>query len=157
MEREISAGGVVVRKMRGRWWLAAIEPRGRTQDRPGKKKAVRALPKGLVDPGEHPEQTAVREVREEAGVVARVVRKLGDIKYVYVRTYAGGERVFKIVSFYLLRYRSGRLGDIAPEMQHEVSRAVWLPLEEAPRRLSYKGERDMAAAALASLRTGATP
>ena len=138
MMREFSAGGVTVRRMRGRWWVAAIEPR---KDQPGK--AVIALPKGLLDAGEKSEQTALREVREETGVDARLVSKLGDIKYVYVRSWGDGARVFKIVSFYLLLYRSGRLGDIQPEMRHEVRRALWLPLEEAPQRLSYRGERDM--------------
>lgn len=145
MTREFSAGGVVVRQMRGRWWLAAIEPAGRSESG---KKAVLALPKGLVDPGEGPEQTALREVREETGVEAALVGKLGDIKYVYTRSWAGGERVFKVVSFYLLRYKSGEVGEIAPEMRIEVRCAEWIPLEDAPRRLAYKGEREMAAKAL---------
>ena len=146
MRREISAGGVVVRPMHGRWWLAAIEPQGRAGARADRD--VLALPKGLVDRGETPEQTAVREVREETGIKADLMHKLGDVKYFYVRSWAGGERVFKIVSFYLLRYRAGRLGDITPEMRREVSRAVWIRLEDAVRQLSYKGEQEMAAAAL---------
>jgi 8-oxo-dGTP pyrophosphatase MutT (NUDIX family) len=145
MTREFSAGGVVVRPMRGRWWLAAIEPAGRSSSG---KKTVWALPKGLVDAGEHPEQTALREVQEETGVEAALVGKLGDIKYVYTRSWAGGERVFKVVSFYLLRYVSGKLGEIAPEMHIEVGRVEWIPLEDAPRQLAYKGEREMAARAL---------
>jgi 8-oxo-dGTP pyrophosphatase MutT (NUDIX family) len=139
MMREFSAGGVTVRRMRGRWWVAAIEPR---RDEPSGK-AVRALPKGLVDAGEKPEQTALREVLEETGIRAQLVSKLGDIKYMYVRSWGDGARVFKIVSFYLLLCRSGRLGDIQPDMRHEVRRALWLPLEEASQRLSYRGERDM--------------
>jgi len=131
--------------MRGRWWLAAIEPAGRSSS---DKKTVLALPKGLVDAGERPEQTALREVREETGVEAALVGKLGDIKYVYTRSWAGGERVFKVVSFYLLRYESGKLGEIAPEMRVEVRRAEWIPLEEGLSRLAYKGEREMAAKAL---------
>jgi len=145
MTREFSAGGVVVRQMRGRWWLAAIEPAGRS---PSGGKTVLALPKGLVDAGETPEQTALREVREETGLETTLVGKLGDIKYVYTRSWAGGERVFKVVSFYLLRYGSGKLGEIGPEMRIEVRRAEWIPLDEAPRQLAYKGEREMAAKAL---------
>ncbi|MFZ3213718.1 MAG: NUDIX domain-containing protein [Terriglobales bacterium] len=145
MTREFSAGGVVVRQMRGRWWLAAIEPAGRS---PSAGKTIVALPKGLVDAGETPEQTALREVREETGIEARLVAKLGDIKYVYTRSWAGGERVFKVVSFFLLRYESGKLGEIAPEMRVEVCRAQWIPLDDAPRQLAYKGEREMAAKAL---------
>jgi len=137
--------------MRGGWHLAVIEPAGKSS-KPGPRgkpaKAVLALPKGLVDTGEKPEQTAVREVHEETGLRAELLAKLGDIKYVYVRSWGDGERVFKIVSFYLLRYVSGEIDEIAPAMREEVSRAEWIPLDEAPRLLSYKGERDMAKAAL---------
>ena len=145
MTREFSAGGVVVRQMRGRWWLAAIEPAGRSES---SRKTVWALPKGLVDAGERPEQTALREVREETGVDAALVGKLGDIKYVYTRSWAGSERVFKVVSFYLLRYESGKVGEIAPEMRIEVRRVEWIALEDAPHQLVYKGEREIAAKAL---------
>jgi 8-oxo-dGTP pyrophosphatase MutT (NUDIX family) len=136
--REFSAGGVVVRRLRGRWVLAAIRPSGKP---PG----TWALPKGLIDRGERADATALREVAEEVGVEAELVRKLGDVRYVYTRD---GRRVFKVVSFYLLRYRGGRLGAIAPEMRIEVAEARWLPLDEAPRLLAYRGEREMAEAAL---------
>jgi len=105
------------------------------------QKALFALPKGLVDPGEKPEQTAVREVREETGVHAIPIAKLADIKYVYVRTWSDQQRVFKIVSFYLLRYQSGQIDHIAPEMRIEVKRGLWLPLDEAEKKLSYSNER----------------
>ena len=136
----------MVRQMHGRWWLAAIEPAGRSESG---KKTVWALPKGLVDAGERPEQTALREVREETGVEAALVGKLGDIKYIYTRSWGDRERVFKVVSFYLLRYTSGKLGEIAREMRIEVRRAEWIPLEDARQQLAYKGEREMAAKALA--------
>jgi 8-oxo-dGTP diphosphatase len=126
--------------MRGRDYLAAIEPGGR----PG----VRALPKGIVDRGEDPVATALREVAEETGISATPVESLGHVRYVYTR---GGQRIFKIVTFYLMRYRSGRLGDIAPQMRHEVAACYWIPLEEAPRTLAYRGEREMADAALRRL------
>jgi len=152
--REISAGGVVVRHMRGGWYMAAIVPAGKgPRRRPGKRPTpgVLALPKGLVDKGEKPEQTAAREVHEETGIVAAIVRKLGDIKYVYVRSWGDGAKVFKVVSFYLLRYLSGEIGNISPAMRKEVSRALWIPLAQAGKRLSYKGEREMAAAAFAHI------
>ena len=82
-------------------------------------------------------------MEEETGLTAALVSKLADIKYVYVRTWGDQQRVFKIVSFYLLRYQSGRIDDVTAEMRIEVKRALWLPLEEASRKLSYKGERDM--------------
>jgi 8-oxo-dGTP pyrophosphatase MutT (NUDIX family) len=103
-----------------------------------------ALPKGLVDAGERPEQTAVREVHEETGLTAGQVAKLKDIRYIYVRSWGDGQRVYKQVSFYLLRYLSGKIGEITAEMRHEVRHAEWIPLEEAPRRLTYPGERDVA-------------
>jgi 8-oxo-dGTP pyrophosphatase MutT (NUDIX family) len=155
--REFSAGGIVVRKMRGRWYLAVIEPHmtrpRKTPAKSARKKStgpahIIALPKGAIDPGEKPEQTALREVEEETGVRAQLIRKLADIKYVYVRNWGDRARVFKIVSFYLLLYRAGKLGNIAPEMRIEVQRAFWLPLDEAPAKLSYKGEREMAERAL---------
>jgi 8-oxo-dGTP pyrophosphatase MutT (NUDIX family) len=137
MRREFSAGGVVLRRVRGEWRLAAI--------RPGGKDEVWALPKGLVGPGESPADTALREVAEETGIEGRLVEKLGDVRYVYTWS---GERVFKVVSFFLVRYVRGRLGDIPDRFRHEVAETRWLPLDEAPKLLSYKGEREMAAKAL---------
>jgi len=148
MVREISAGGVVVRQVAEGWEMAAIEPQKELPASTGgnktSQKVLFALPKGLVDAGEKPEQTAIREVLEETGLTATAVTKLGDIKYVYVRSWGDRQRVFKIVSFYLLRYRSGRIDEIAPEMRVEVKRAVWIPLEETARTLTYRGEQDMA-------------
>jgi 8-oxo-dGTP pyrophosphatase MutT (NUDIX family) len=147
MAREVSAGGVVLRRMKGGWWVAVIYPRRSNDDRvtraARRRGTILALPKGTVDPGERPEQTAVREIREEAGIDVERVSKLGDIRYIYVRSWGDRQRVFKVVSFYLFLYRSGRLGDVPANMQHEVEGAVWLPLEEAARRMSYRGERDM--------------
>ncbi len=127
-----------MRRMRGRWWLAAIRPAGK---RPG----VWALPKGRVDAGEGPAATAVREVAEETGLAGDLEGKLGDVRYVYTWE---GERIFKIVSFYLLRHRSGRIGNVPAEHRHEVAEVRWLPLDEAPRLLAYRGEKDMAERAL---------
>jgi 8-oxo-dGTP pyrophosphatase MutT (NUDIX family) len=152
MEREFSAGGVVVRRLAkgsatGDYEVAVIEPR-REDDA---AKPVLALPKGWIDPGEKPEQTACREVREEAGLDCEVVAKLGDIKYVYVRKFSDGARVFKVVSFYLLRYTAGQIGDISAEMRHEVRGARWLPLAGASRALAYPGEKETVAKAITYL------
>lgn len=120
-------------------------PKGAAQRKP---KAVICLPKGLVDPGEKPLDAALREVREETGITASPVTKLGDSKYVYVRSWGDGERVFKIVSFYLLRYESGRIDSLTEEMRVEVARATWVKLEDAPKLLAYSGEKQMARKAL---------
>ena len=146
MRREFSAGGVVVRRMRGRWWVALVRPR-REHHRP----QVWALPKGIIDEGERGLETAIREVYEETGLRARGDRKLGDVRYVYTWE---GERVFKVVSFFLLHATGGRIGDLPPGMEIEVAEARWIPLEDAPTVLSYGGERQMAARAAEVLAEG---
>ncbi len=141
MTREFSAGGILVRRLRGRWWVAAIRPTG-------KPEGIWVLPKGLIDTGESGAETAVREVAEETGLTGRLEGKLGDVRYVYTRR---GERVFKVVGFFLLRYTSGRIGELPPGMELEVAEARWLPLEDARHLLAYGGEREMAKKAIAAL------
>jgi 8-oxo-dGTP pyrophosphatase MutT (NUDIX family) len=135
--REFSAGGVVVRRMQGRPFVAVVRVRDE----------ILALPKGHPDGDESAAAAARREVREETGVEAELVEKLGDIRYWYAR---GGKRVMKMVSFFLFRYRSGSVAD----HDHEVEEALWIPLEDAPGRLAYKGERKMAESALSRLAEG---
>jgi 8-oxo-dGTP pyrophosphatase MutT (NUDIX family) len=130
-DSEFSAGGVVVRGGD----CIVIVPTRRAAD--GSK--VLALPKGHPDGAESAADAALREVREETGVEAVLVDKLGDIRYWYMR---GGRRIAKVVSFFLLEYVAGELED----HDHEVERAEWMALAEAARRLTYRGERDMAAA-----------
>jgi 8-oxo-dGTP pyrophosphatase MutT (NUDIX family) len=137
VRREFSAGGVVLRRFRGRPFVVAVRPRP----------DVLALPKGHPDEGESMVEAATREVREETGLAAELIEKLGDVRYWYALE---GERVFKVVSFYLFHYRSGSVRD----HDHEVLSAEWLPLEEAPDLLSYRGEQDMARAALQRLASG---
>jgi 8-oxo-dGTP pyrophosphatase MutT (NUDIX family) len=135
--REFSAGGVVVRGMQGRPFVVVVRVRD----------DILALPKGHPDGRESAAAAARREVREETGVEADLVEKLGDIRYWYAR---GGARVMKIVAFFLFRYRSGSVAD----HDHEVEEALWIPLEEAPDRLAYKGEREMAESAMSRLAEG---
>ena len=121
--------------------LAAIRPGG-------KPAGVWALPKGQIEPGDRGEATALREVAEETGAHGRSLGKLGDVRYWFNWD---GERIFKVVSFFLVRYTGGRLGNVPAEFRHEVAEVRWLPLAEAPRLLAYQGERRMAAKALAVL------
>jgi 8-oxo-dGTP pyrophosphatase MutT (NUDIX family) len=141
VQREFSAGGVLVRRLRGEWVVAAIRPAG-------KPEGLWALPKGRIDAGESAEVTALREVLEETGAQGRSLGKLGDVRYWFNWD---GERIFKVVSFFLVRYERGRLGALPEAFRHEVAEARWLPLDEAPRLLAYGGEREMAKKALARL------
>ena len=137
MIREFSAGGVVLRNLRGRPHVAVVRVRD----------DILALPKGHPEKGESSQDAALREVREETGLEATPVEKLGDIKYWYARD---GDRVMKIVSFFLFHYRSGRLAD----HDHEVEEALWIPLDEAPERLAYKSEKEIAQTALSRVAPG---
>lgn len=106
------------------------------------------LPKGWIDEGESPEQTAVREVREEAGVTAEIVGPLGVIEYQYVSTYEEEPaRVHKRVHMFLLRYLSGSTDD----HDDEVIAAKWVEVGEAEALLSFKDERGMMAKAREAL------
>src|SRR3712207_4705951 len=125
---EVSAGGVVLRGDE----VVVIVPTRRAAS--GHK--VLALPKGHVDPGETPAQAAQREVREEAGVETELLAELGEVRYWYQR---GGKRIAKLVTFFLFEYRSGDVAD----HDSEVEEARWIPLSEAARALTYKGEREM--------------
>jgi 8-oxo-dGTP pyrophosphatase MutT (NUDIX family) len=135
-EQEVSAGGVV---LRGEEVLVIVPTRRGAQGQ-----RVLALPKGHVDPGETPEQTAAREVREETGVEAELVERLGEVRYFYQRA---GVRVFKRVSFFRFAYRGGSVED----HDDEVEEVRWMPLAEAATALSYEGERSMAARALSQM------
>jgi 8-oxo-dGTP pyrophosphatase MutT (NUDIX family) len=132
-EREFSAGGVVLRGDE----VVVISPRRRAPD--GRR--VLGLPKGHPEEGETPEAAAAREVREETGVTAELVEKLGEVSYFYRR---GGRPIEKLVAFFLFDYVEGDTAD----HDHEVDDARWVPLADAVRDLTFPGEREMAARAL---------
>jgi len=129
MASEFSAGGVVVNDAGE---VIVIVPTRRAAD--GSR--VLGLPKGHPDGAESAAQAALREVREETGVVAELVQSLGTVRYWYQRD---GRRIAKVVEFFLLRYVEGDLAD----HDHEVEDARWMPAAEAARTLSYAGEREM--------------
>ncbi len=131
-EREFSCGGVVVRDGA----CLVIEP-----VRPDGKR-LWALPKGHPELGEDPPTAALREIREETAVVARVRERLGEVVYWYQRD---GKRIRKTVRIYLCDHVEGE-----PEADgHEVRVARWMPLTEASRALAFPGDRKMASEALA--------
>jgi 8-oxo-dGTP pyrophosphatase MutT (NUDIX family) len=132
--REVSAGGVVVCDGK----VLVIVPTRPAAD----GSQVLGLPKGHLDEGETVVQAATREVREETGVEAEPLGELGEVRYWYVRD---RRRVAKSVFFFLFRYVSGDPAD----HDDEVLEARWMVCAEAQKALSYPGERDMVARALA--------
>jgi 8-oxo-dGTP pyrophosphatase MutT (NUDIX family) len=135
--KDFSAGGVVVRD--GDVIVIVPKRRGVHDER------VLGLPKGHLDEQETELQAAIREVREETGVVAEPIGKLGEIAYTYE---SRGYPVDKRVVFYLLEYRSGELAH-----DHEIEQVRWMPLEQAARSLTYEGEREMVQRALSRQRS----
>ncbi|HYE13283.1 MAG TPA: NUDIX hydrolase [Pyrinomonadaceae bacterium] len=138
-KKQVSAGGVVVRRRHGKVEVALISvgERARWQ-----------LPKGLVGRGETPEQAALREVREETGLSCEVVAPLDTVEYWYFSKGGGGRvRFHKHVHFFLMSYRSG---DVA-EHDEEVNEARWFEAGEALEALAFKGEREVLAQVLGML------
>jgi mutator protein MutT len=139
-DEQVSAGGVVYRRdgQRTEVALISVGPSGRWQ-----------LPKGIVDPGETPEFTAVREVREEAGIETELLRLIETIEYWYQRVQYGKRiRYHKFVHFYLLQYQSG---DVANH-DHEVEESRWVSFEKALEMLAFKSERGVVEKALEILK-----
>lgn len=133
--RQVSSGGVAFRRRGGRVEVAIVSvgPSARWQ-----------LPKGIVDPGETPEITALREVREEAGVDTTLIAPLQTVEYWYVaREPEGSVRYHKFVHFYLLEYERGDVAD----HDREVNDARWLSLDEAASLLAFPNERAVLAEA----------
>jgi len=128
---QVSAGGVAFRwrDSQPEVTIVQVKPKLRWQ-----------LPKGIVDEGEAPQVTAVREVREEAGVETDLVQLIETIEYWYrsVR-YGKPVRYHKFVHFYLMAYKSGEVSD----HDHEVEEARWVSFDEALEILDFKSERDV--------------
>lgn len=132
---ETSAGGLVVRTSSGTTKAALIA----RHDRHGR--LVWSLPKGHIEPGETPEDAAVREVREETGITGRIVAPLGTIDFWFM---ADGTRVHKTVHHFILEAVGGELSD----EDAEVVRVAWIPLDQVHRRLKHRDERQLMSKAL---------
>ena len=133
---QVSAGGVIFKKDNG-VHVCMIIPEG---------SSVLTLPKGLVDTGESPEVTALREVKEETGLEAKIIKKLGEVSYWFYIKKEQGENVRckKTVHFYLMKYIKGSLED----HDREVKEALWLPIDEAIKKAEYKTDREILKKAL---------
>lgn len=129
--KQVSAGGAAFRETDGRLEVALVLmiPEMRWQ-----------LPKGIIDPGETPEQAALREVREEAGIECELIEPIETIEYWFVDSRSGTQvRIHKFVHFYLMRYISGDVAD----HDHEVAEARWFPVDEAIGTLAFDSEKSV--------------
>lgn len=137
---ETSAGGVVINFARDKVVLIGrLDRRGRL---------LWSLPKGHIEEGETAEQTAVREVGEETGILGEIIRPLGTIDYWFV---AERRRIHKTVHHFLMEERGGDLSD----EDVEVTEVDWVALDELEDRLAYADERRLVRTALELLAGGA--
>lgn len=142
--REVSAGGVIYRRRDDHVEVALIHTGRRW-----------GLPKGHVEEGERVEETAVREVREETGLLGKLDRKLGQISYSYRGKSRGGRpvRIAKRVTFFLLEYMEGEVHSD----DYEVEEARWFALDEALAKLSFATEQKMMRRAERLIRSRLSP
>lgn len=134
MKREFSAGGIV------------FDDKGQVLVTQHSQNKHWSFPKGLIDPGQTTEQAAIREVREEGGVEAEILDKVGYSKYVYV---LDGEKIFKVVTYFLMKYKSGSIED----HDWEVEEAGWYEIEEALKQLTFSQDKELLKKALTLLKS----
>ena len=125
--REFSAGGAVFKKKGTNYLWLIMRPSGSERWQ---------LPKGKIDPGETSEKTAVREVKEEGGVEAKPLKKIGTSQYFF---FLKGKRIFKTVTYFLMEY----LKDTQKGHDHEVEEILFLPLVEAEKKLTFEDDKKM--------------
>ncbi|MCX6706333.1 MAG: NUDIX domain-containing protein [Candidatus Woesebacteria bacterium] len=131
--REFSSGGVVYRKEKNKiLWLVTKSAVSDLYP-----KAVWRLPKGWIDEGEKAEEAALREVREEGGVEAKIIQKIETIRYFF--TTSDKTKILKFVTFYLTEWAK----DLPEGFDEETSEIAWLSYEEAYKKLSFSGEKQV--------------
>ncbi len=131
MKKAFSAGGVVYKKEGKDLKILLIST---------KEGKIWALPKGLVEKNETPQQAALREIKEETGIDGKIINELGEVSYWF---HLEGEKYFKTVKYYLVEYMNGK---ITP--QWEIDDAEWFRPEEALSKLTYESDKKILEKAL---------
>lgn len=131
MKNEFSSGGIVYKVGDDPLFLLIENSR---MNRPGE--TWWGFPKGHLEEGESNETAAIREVEEETGIKAEIIEKIGNSKYVLTKN---EEKIFKVVTIFLMKYLEGE----TKAQIEEVSDVIWLPYEEALKKLAYPGDKEL--------------
>lgn len=134
MKREFSAGGIIFQE--GANDLQFLLARNQSMTRP--EVDYWGFPKGHLEEGESSEKAALREVEEETGVKAEIIKKIGQSKYIYTSE-KEVEKIFKIVTLFLMKYLSGE----ARPQDGEISEVIWLPENQVTDKLSFSEDRKL--------------
>lgn len=133
MKLEFSAGGIVVNDQKQ---VLVIETKPLSRSASITDQNHFGFPKGKINKDEGAPDAALREVREETGVEAEILSKVGDSRYIYTHQ---NQKISKGVTIYLMRYLSGNLKD----HNFEVEQVLWLPYDEALKLLTFPQDRQL--------------